>query len=284
MNAAYTAFSWSNPSHHGLWPSLNQYESEVIAVTALMVNGGKKDICGATTSGGTESIILAIKAHREHYGIKQSIQYPELTCGPTAHAAVDKARELMNIRKVVVKDSEGDFCLNPRATERLITSNTILIYSSASNYQQGVADPIEELSKISLKYKIGLHVDACSGGFILPFAKKLGCAFLPFDFSNDGVTSMSLDTHEYVYAGKETSVVLYRYNKFSTSPTRIGRAVSMQLPLLLDPDQEHCWHMRGRRLFQLAKRLPAGTIQVYLTRFAKYCRWNCENEGRLCSW
>jgi sphinganine-1-phosphate aldolase len=210
MNAAYGAYSWSNPLHHGIWPSLNQYECEIIAMTSSMLNGGNTEIRGATTSGGTESIILAIKAHREHYGIRRYIQHPELICGPTAHAAVDKACELMGIRKVVVKDDEEDFVLNPQSVDRLITSNTILIYASAPNYPQGVIDPVEELSKIALKYDIGLHVDACLGGFVLPFAKQLGYDIPSFDFTNAGVTSMSVDTHKYAYASKGTSVVLYR--------------------------------------------------------------------------
>jgi sphinganine-1-phosphate aldolase len=215
MNAAYAAYSWSNPLHTDVWPSLNRFEAQVIAMTASLVNptkeGEKKDarIHGTTTSGGTESIFLAIKAHRERYGFQRYIQYPGLICGPTAHAAVDKACELMGIRKVVVAPTD-DFCLCPAAVERCITANTILIYASAPNYPQGVIDPISQLSQLALRYDIGLHVDACLGGFVLPFCRKLGYDIPSFDFSNAGVTSMSVDTHKYAYASKGTSVVLYR--------------------------------------------------------------------------
>lgn len=210
MNSAYAAFAWSNPLHPGIWPTLNQYEAEIISMTANLLSGGKSGVGGATTSGGTESIILAIRSHLGYYGARRYIQYPELICGPTAHAAVDKACELMSIRKVVVDCDPEGFTLVPKLVERKITANTILIYSSAPNYPQGVIDPISDLSSIALKYDIGLHVDACLGGFVLPFAKQLGHDIPPFDFANDGVTSMSVDTHKYAYASKGTSVVLYR--------------------------------------------------------------------------
>jgi sphinganine-1-phosphate aldolase len=208
MNAAYSSFSWSNPLHPGMWPSVNQYEAELISMTAHMLHntGG----IGTTTSGGTESIVLAIKAHRDHYGRRRTITHPELLCGPTAHAAVDKACELLGIRKVVVPCDPKEHTLIPRHMELHITSNTIMMYASAPNYPQGCIDPIEALSDIALKYNIGLHVDACLGGFVLPFAKKLGRPIPKFDFECPGVTSMSVDTHKYAYATKGTSVVLYR--------------------------------------------------------------------------
>lgn len=213
MNAAYSSFSWANPLHPGMWPSVNQYEAEIISMTANLM-GSQGDIVGTTTSGGTESIVLAIKAHREFFGRKRSIRHPELVCGPTAHAAVDKACEILGIRKVTVACDSNTHTLVPKDIEKQITCNTIMIYSSAPSYPQGVIDPIDELSKIALKYDIGLHVDACLGGFVLPFARKLGrCSIPKFDFECPGVTSMSVDTHKFAYASKGTSVVLYRHDE-----------------------------------------------------------------------
>ena len=100
-----------------------------------------------------------------------------------------------------------------KQVESAMTSNTIMIYGSAPNFPQGVIDPIEELSTLAIKYDIGLHVDCCLGGFILPFAKRLGFDIPPFDFSLPGVTSMSCDTHKYGYAAKGTSVVLYKHEE-----------------------------------------------------------------------
>jgi glutamate/tyrosine decarboxylase-like PLP-dependent enzyme len=162
-------------------------------MTANLLHGNSA-VVGATSSGGTESIVLAIKAHREYYGRKRGIAYPEVICGTTAHAAIDKACELLHIRKVSVNVDPVTFTLDPRQVEKRITSNTILIYASAPTFMQGVIDPIEELSNVALKYDIGLHVDACLGGFVLPFAQKLGYDIPKFDFECPGVTSMSAGT------------------------------------------------------------------------------------------
>lgn len=208
MNEVYAAYCWSNPLHINVWPSVNQYEAEIISMTANMLHGQKA--VGATTSGGTESVILAIRSHVIYYGKSRGIERPEVICGSTAHASADKACDMFNLRQVFVKSDPVTFTLDPREVEKRITPNTIMIYASAPSFPQGVIDPIEELSDLALRYDIGLHVDACLGGFVLPFAKKLGRAIKPFDFECPGVTSMSVDTHKYGYACKGTSVVLYR--------------------------------------------------------------------------
>lgn len=191
MQKVYAAFIWANPLHPGIWPTVNQCEGELICMTANMLHGDS-NTCGTTSSGGTESIVLAMKAHRDYYGRKRGIAYPEVICGTTAHAAVDKACELLGIRKVCVDVDPIQFTLDPRQVEKRITSNTILIYASAPTFMQGVVDPIEDLSNVALQYDIGLHVDACLGGFVLPFAQKLGRDDIPkFDFECPGVTSMS---------------------------------------------------------------------------------------------
>jgi glutamate/tyrosine decarboxylase-like PLP-dependent enzyme len=210
MNDTYALYSVSNPLHAGMWPKINQCEAEVVAMTSTLLHGSG---IGCTTSGGTESIMLAIKAHVVHYGKQRGIVHPELICGSTAHAAVDKACDVFGIRKVMLDCNNGrDYTLDPQQVEKYITSNTIMIYGSAPNYPQGTIDPIVQLGQLAQQYDIGLHVDACLGGFVLPFAVQLGYQYPQFDFQVPGVTSMSADTHKYGYATKGTSVLLYRDN------------------------------------------------------------------------
>ena len=211
MNRVYKAYAWSNPLHPGIWPKIGQCEGEVISMTGNMLHAPSN--IGCLTSGGTESILLAIRAHLQYYGKQRSIQYPELICGSTAHAAVDKACDIYNIRKVVVDCSQYGHALNPAAVRRLVTSNTIMIYASSPTYPQGVIDPIEDLSRVAQEFDIGLHVDACLGGFVLPFLKDSEISVPIFDFRNPGVTSMSADTHKFGNASKGTSVVLYRHTE-----------------------------------------------------------------------
>jgi hypothetical protein len=225
LNAVYSAYSLSNPLHVDVWPSVAQMEAEVCSMTASLVNGENigiiaSEVAGSMTSGGTESIVLAAKAHRECFGRRRGITKPEIICCVTAHAGIDKACELLGIKKVTVPCDAATFKMDWKAVEVCITADTIMVFSSAPSYPQGVIDPIPELSRIALKHKLGLHVDCCLGGFILPFAKRLGYAHIPdFDFTLDGVTSMSCDTHKYGYASKGTSVVLYRNKVRSTSKT-----------------------------------------------------------------
>lgn len=215
LNKAFNYYSISNPLHPDIWPSVMKFDSEVIAMTAALVTDKSdmcKDVCGSTTSGGTESIILAIKAHRDYYYEHFHISKPEMVVAVSAHAAVDKACDLMKIKLIKVDLDPLTFRANLRSMESAITPNTIMMYASAPSYPHGAIDSVKDLSRIALKYGIGLHVDCCLGGFVLPFAKQLSsCKSIPdFDFTLPGVTSMSLDTHKYGYALKGTSVVLYR--------------------------------------------------------------------------
>jgi glutamate/tyrosine decarboxylase-like PLP-dependent enzyme len=165
-------------------------------------------VVGTVTSGGTESIVLAMKSYRDRArsrGIRQS----EIVAPVSAHVAFDKAAELLRMTIVRVPVA-GDFRADVRAMKRAITRRTAVLVGSAPGYPHGVVDPISELSALALERRVGLHVDACLGGFVLPFARKLGYSVPDFDFSLSGVSSMSADTHKYGYAAKGTSVVLYR--------------------------------------------------------------------------
>lgn len=210
LNKAYALFSVSNPLHADIWPAVGKFEAEVISMTASLMSSGNDDVCGTLSSGGTESIFLATKTHREYYRQKHGITQPEIIACVTAHAAIDKACEILGIKLIKVPVDPKTLKSDLSAIKWNITANTIMIYSSAPNFPQGIIDDIESLSKIAFANDVGLHVDCCLGGFILPFAKKLRPNMPKFDFELPGVTSMSCDTHKYGYASKGTSVVLYR--------------------------------------------------------------------------
>ena len=217
LNKVYAINSQSNPLHSDVFPSSAKYESEVVSMTAHMlktVNENSspepgQEICGVVTSGGTESILLAMKTYRDWAHDKKGIKKPEMIVPSTAHAAFDKASQYFNIKCIRIPVDE-DYRADVEATREAITKNTIVIVGSAPSFPHGIIDPIEELSEVARKRKIGFHTDACLGGFILPWAKKLGYDIPPFDFTLPGVTSISADTHKYGYAPKGTSVILYR--------------------------------------------------------------------------
>lgn len=214
LNRVYAINSQSNPLHSDIWPSAAKYEAEIVSMTASMLGADlcSDPVCGAVSSGGTESILLAMKAYRDRAARVYGIRRPEMVVPETAHAAFDKAAEYFGIRiiRVPVKD---DFTADVSAMKKEVTKNTIVMAGSAPSFPHGVIDPIEELSSFAAKKGIGFHTDACLGGFILPWAEKLGYDVPPYDFRLEGVTSLSADTHKYGYAAKGTSVVLYRSPK-----------------------------------------------------------------------
>jgi glutamate/tyrosine decarboxylase-like PLP-dependent enzyme len=198
----YKAHSQSNPLHVDLWPSAVKFEAEIVAMTRAMLNGGD-DVVGTVSSGGTESIILAMKAYRDFSG-KSRIVAPE-----TAHAAFEKADQLLGMELVKVPVGD-DLRADVDATAAAIDDDTAVVVGSAPGFPHGLVDPIADLAELARSRGVGFHADACLGGFVLPFAEQLGYDVPPFDFRLPGVTSMSCDTHKYGYAAKGTSVVLYR--------------------------------------------------------------------------
>lgn len=211
LDAAFCLYSASNPLHFDVYPSLRQMEAEVISMVASMLGGGpsgNSSVCGAMTSGGTESILLAVKASRDYMAFHRGITKPEILMATSAHAAYWKAADYFKIKTVVVPVA-SDYRLSASTVSKHITRNTILIIASAPGFPHGVVDHVEDIARVARRRKIPLHVDACLGGFVLPFAKTLGYPIPPFDFSIPGVTSMSVDTHKFGLAHKGTSVVLY---------------------------------------------------------------------------
>ncbi|MBA0823742.1 hypothetical protein Goarm_020451 [Gossypium armourianum] len=213
INEASSMFAHTNPLHLDVFQSVARFEAEVVAMTADLLGSKEKasggQVCGNMTSGGTESILLAVKTSRDYMKAKKGITRPEMIIAESAHSAYDKAAQYFNIklRRVPVNK---EFKADVKAIRKQINRKTILIVGSAPGYPHGIIDPIEELGKLADSYGICLHVDLCLGGFVLPFARKLGYPIPPFDFTVRGVTSISADVHKYGLAPKGTSVVLYR--------------------------------------------------------------------------
>lgn len=212
LNRVYALNSQSNPLHADLWPSSSKFESEAVSMTAGMLHGGPPhapDACGVVSSGGTESILLAVKTYRDRARAEKGIRTPEMVVPVTAHAAFDKAAQYFGI-KIVHIPVDREFQADPQAAREAVGPNTVLLAGSAPAFPHGVIDPIEALAELARDHDIGFHTDACLGGFVLPWAEKLGAPVPSWDFRVPGVTSISVDTHKYGYAAKGTSVILYR--------------------------------------------------------------------------
>ena len=213
LNQAYAIHSQSNPLHSDVWPSISKYEAEIVAMTAHMLGaeavGEGDQVCGTVTSGGTESILLAMKTYRDQARHRKGITHPEMVLPVSAHAAFDKAAQYFNIKPVRIP-LDPSFKADLSAAGKAITGNTVVVVGSAPSFPHGAIDPIAELSELARQRGIAFHTDACLGGFLLPWAERLGYPVSPFDFRLPGVTSISIDTHKYGYAAKGTSVVLYR--------------------------------------------------------------------------
>jgi sphinganine-1-phosphate aldolase len=213
LSRVYAAASQVNPLHADLWPSGAKFEAEIVAMTAAMLGGDDpgRQIVGAVTSGGTESILLAMKAYRDRARarVRGRVTRPEVVAPATAHVAFDKAAQYFGIKLVRVPVG-ADCRADVAAMARAVTRRTVALVGSAPTFPHGVIDPIQELAAVAAERGIGFHTDACLGGFVLPWARRLGYDVPPFDFSVPGVTSMSADTHKFGYAAKGTSVVLYR--------------------------------------------------------------------------
>lgn len=205
---AYQAYSSANGLNPTAFKSLKRFESEIIASVAEMLHG-TPEVCGVVTSGGTESCLLAVKTYRDLARAKRRVRRPEMILPETAHVAWFKASEYFGVKVRLVK-RDSAFRLDAAKVERLVNRNTVMILGSAPEYPNGLIDPIEALGEIALRRRIPLHVDACVGGFILPFMEMNGRALPLWDYRVPGVTSISADIHKYGYAAKGASTITYR--------------------------------------------------------------------------
>ncbi len=206
---AYLKYFSENGLGPRAFPSLARFEREVIAMSLELLGGGPEAV-GAMTTGGTESIFMAVRAARQ-WARQQypHIRSPEILAAHSAHPAFNKAADFygMTVRRVAVSPH---FRADPKAMAAAVGPDTIMLVGSAPAYPYGIMDPIGELARLADDRRLWFHVDACVGGFIAPFAGKLGAAIEPFDFSLAPVRSISADLHKYGYAAKGASTVMYR--------------------------------------------------------------------------
>ncbi|CAJ0604017.1 unnamed protein product [Cylicocyclus nassatus] len=207
LTKVYSAYAYSNPLHPDVFPGARKMEAETIRMVLNLYNAPAES-AGSLTTGGTESIIMACLAYRNR-AHQRGIEYPVIVCPITAHAAFDKAAFLsgMRVRHVEV---DKDNRVNVRLMERAIDSDVCMLVASAPNFPSGSVDPVPEVAQLGKKYGIPVHVDACLGGFLVPFMGDCGFNIPVFDFRNPGVTSISCDTHKYGCTPKGSSIIMYR--------------------------------------------------------------------------
>jgi glutamate/tyrosine decarboxylase-like PLP-dependent enzyme len=209
LKDAYEEFFSENYLNPFAFKSLQYMEREVVRMTAGMLHGNEKAV-GTMSSGGTESILLAVYTYREwarHH--HPHIKNPEIIAPQTIHPAFDKAAHLFGLLLHKTPVDEGRRAL-PEEMEPLINKNTILLVASAPSYPNGILDPIDRIAILAEKYRLPFHVDACIGGFMLPWMERLGIKIPDWDFRIPGVTSISADVHKFGFGPKGSSVILYR--------------------------------------------------------------------------
>lgn len=205
---AHEKYASENALGPSAFPSLRRFENEVVAMTADLLGGDNKTV-GNITSGGTESILLAVKTARDWAQENLDIGHPEIIAPETVHPAFAKAAHYFGMDLTTVSTT-SDWRADPEAMVNAITDETALMVGSAPSYPHGVIDPIEEIAAAANERGLLCHVDACIGGFVLPFLPDIGYSIPDFDLSLPGVSSLSVDPHKYGYTAKGASVILYR--------------------------------------------------------------------------
>ncbi len=209
LNAAFSNFSYVNTLQRDMCPSATKFEAEIIAMTLDMLGAGSlegKNPGGLVTSGGSGSIAHAVLAYREG---NPSVARANMIKPETAHPAFAKAGHLFGVDMKIAPVDPVTLQVDLEWVRANIDDNTVALVGSAPNYGYGTVDSITELGALALEHGIGLHVDGCLGGFLLPFGRELGYDIPAFDFTVPGVTTISADTHKYGYALKGTSVLAF---------------------------------------------------------------------------
>ncbi|PIC28095.1 hypothetical protein B9Z55_020125 [Caenorhabditis nigoni] len=198
-------FAWSNPLWPKLFPGVRIMEAEVVRMCCNMMNGDS-NTCGTMSTGGSISILLACLAHRNRL-LKRGQKYTEMIVPSSVHAAFFKAAETFKIKVRKIPVDPVTFKVDIAKMRAAINSRTCMLVGSAPNFPFGTVDDIEAIGQLGLEYDIPVHVDACLGGFLLPFLEEDA---IRYDFRVPGVSSISADSHKYGLAPKGSSVVLYR--------------------------------------------------------------------------
>jgi sphinganine-1-phosphate aldolase len=216
LKEVFGLFAHVNLLQRDMCPSGTKFEAEIVSMTAKMLNAdaaaarnAEDQVAGAITFGGSESIMLPMLVYREKARAERGLATPEMVVPTTIHPAFQKGAHYFGMKLVRVPVG-ADYLADVDAMRAAINENTVALAGSAGNYPHGLIDPIGKLSDLALERGLGLHVDGCLGGFLLPWIEKLGYDVPPFDFRLPGVTSMSCDTHKFGYGLKGASVVLYR--------------------------------------------------------------------------
>ena len=202
---AVGAYAASNALDPTAFPSLLQMENELVGFACGLLDAPAGAV-GTVTSGGTESILLAVQGARDS---RPDVARPRMVLPATAHAAFHKAAHYFGVEAVLVPVGPG-FRADAAAMAAAIDDDTVLVVASAPSYAHGVVDPVTEIAAAAAARGIRCHVDACIGGWVLPYAVRLGREVPPWTFAVEGVTSISVDTHKYAYAPKGTSLLLHR--------------------------------------------------------------------------
>ncbi|MFZ5846794.1 MAG: pyridoxal phosphate-dependent decarboxylase family protein [Actinomycetota bacterium] len=205
---AMAAFASTNGLDPTAFPSLLRMENELVGLACNLLDAPASAV-GTVTSGGTESILLAVQAARD---ARPDVDAPVMVLPDTAHAAFHKAAHYFGVRPVLVRVGE-DFRADVGATAAALAEHgdsVVLVVASAPSYAHGVVDPVAEIAALARERGIRCHVDACIGGWVLPYAARLGRDVPPWTFAVDGVTSISVDLHKYGYTPKGASLLLHR--------------------------------------------------------------------------
>jgi sphinganine-1-phosphate aldolase len=211
IKRAFSMYLTENGLDPTVFPSAMHMENDVLGIAVELLHGDDQ-VVGSFTSGGTESILCAVKAARDWARQERpEIAAPELLLPETAHASFQKAAHYLGLKPVVVSVDPRTFLADVGALGEAITPNTVMMVGSAISYAHGVVDPIPELGELAAKAGVWLHVDGCMGGFMLHFLQRLGVPIPDYDFRVPGVSSISMDYHKYAFAAKGASVVLYRH-------------------------------------------------------------------------
>jgi len=189
------------------FPSLGSIQSEICGWTSDLLNGSRA--AGFLTSGGTESILCAVLAARDRALAERGVTEPELVLPISAHAAFHKGAHMFGLRTRTVPVTD-EWTTDLDAMADAVGPDTALVVASAPQYPQGTVDPVPEVAAMAVEVGASCHVDACMGGFVLPFAELEGRTTQPWDFRVEGVTSISADLHKLGYAPKGVSVILHR--------------------------------------------------------------------------
>ena len=207
QNAMWGRFNNTNTLYPTVFPAVRKFEAEIVSMVRSMLHGDSGCV-GLLSSGGTESILLAVLAYREQ-GRARGIERPEIICGLSAHPALKKACHYFSVSLKVLPLTAG-MQLDPVLVSSRISPSTVAIYANAPSFSHGVVDDIEALGRVAMEHQIGLHVDNCLGGVLLSFLEKAGLFNRRWDFSVPGVTTISTDVHKYGQASKGVSVVCFR--------------------------------------------------------------------------